>query len=147
VPRFRLCTKRRIERPRQGRYLGRLLYNRGVLNKPDADTQGKLTFIVGRLQELNNTASQILVFLSFAIVAGVTFMTPSMDVSRRTAVHWALRWWIGAIFPTVIGIIPLKEVRDRDLFWYRFLVRMRLVLMWAAIICIFIGAIEFFRAV
>jgi len=118
-----------------------------VLNKPDAETQGKLTFIVGRLQELNNTASQILVFLSFAIVAGVTYMSPSMDVSRRTAVHWALRWWIGAIFPTVIGIIPLKEVRDRDLFWYRFLVRMRLVLMWSAIICIFIGAIEFFKAV
>ena len=124
-----------------------MLYNRGVLNKPDTETEGKLTFIASRLQELNNTASQILIFLSFAIVAGVTYLTPSMDSSRRTAVHWALRWWIGAIFPTVIGIIPLKEVRDRDVFWYRFLLRMRLVLMWSAIICIFIGAIEFFKAV
>src|ERR1700735_4977265 len=53
----------------------------------------------------------------------------------------------GSVFPTVIGIIPLKEVRDRDLPWYRFLLRMRLLLMWAAIISIFIGAIEFFRAV
>jgi hypothetical protein len=118
-----------------------------VLNKPDTDIQGKLTFIASRLQELNNTASQILIFLSFAIVAGVTYLTPSMDLSRRAAVHWALRWWIGAIFPTVIGIIPLKELRDRDVFWYRFLLRMRLVLMWTAIICIFIGAIEFFKAV
>jgi hypothetical protein len=122
------------------------LYNRGVLNEPNTDTEGKLNFIARRLTELNNTASQVLVFLSFAIVAGVTYMTPAMDLSRRSAVHWALRWWIGAIFPTVIGIIPLKEVRE-DLVWYRVLVRMRLVLMWAAIICIFIGAIEFFRAV
>jgi hypothetical protein len=101
-----------------------------VLNKLDADIQGKLSFIASRLQELNNTASQILIFLSFAIVAGVTYLSPSLDLSRRTAVYWALRWWIGAIFPTVIGIIPLKEVRDRDLVWYRFLLRMRLLLMW-----------------
>jgi hypothetical protein len=118
-----------------------------VQTKPDTDTEGKLSFIALRLQELNNTASQILIFLSFAIVAGVTFLTPAMDLSRRTAVHLALRWWIGAIFPTVIGIIPLKEVRDKDLAWYRFLLRMRLLLMWSAIICIFIGAIQFFKAV
>jgi hypothetical protein len=115
--------------------------------KPDAETEAKLTFIATRLQELNNTASQILIFLSFAIVAGVTYLTPAMDLSRRTAVHLALRWWIGAIFPTVAGIIPLKELRDKDLVWYRFLLRMRFVLMWSAIICIFIGAVEFFKAV
>ena len=118
-----------------------------MLFKPDAETEAKLSFIASRLTELNNTASQILIFLSFAIVAGVTFLTPAMDLSHRTAVHLALRWWIGAIFPTVIGIIPLKEVRDKDLVWYRFLLRMRLLLMWSAIICIFIGAIQFFRAV
>ena len=118
-----------------------------MLFKPDTETEAKLSFIATRLRELNDTASQILIFLSFAIVAGVTFLTPAMDLSRRTAVHLALRWWIGAIFPTVIGIIPLKEVRDKDLAWYRFLLRMRLLLMWSAIICIFIGAIQFFKAV
>jgi hypothetical protein len=70
-----------------------------------------------------------------------------MDLSHRVAVHLALRWWIAAIFPTVMGIIPLKEVKDEDLVWYRFLLRMRLLLMWSAIICIFIGAIQFFKAV
>jgi hypothetical protein len=75
-----------------------------VLLKPDTETEAKLSFIATRLAELNNTASQILIFLSFAIVAGVTFLTPAMDLSRKTAVHWALRWWIGAIFPTVIGL-------------------------------------------
>jgi hypothetical protein len=48
----------------------------------------QLNFLVLRLNELNNTASQILIFLSFAIVAAVTFLTPSLDFSRRTAVHW-----------------------------------------------------------
>lgn len=116
--------------------------------KPDTDSEGgKLNFIAIRLKELNNTASQILIFLSFAIVAGVTVFTPTLDMSRRTAVHLALRWWIGAIFPTVIGIIPMKEVRDKDVAWYRFLLRMRLLLMWSAIICIFLGAVEFFKAV
>lgn len=116
--------------------------------KSEAQTEpAKLGFIALRLQELNNTASQILIFLSFAIVAGVTYLTPSMELSRRSATHSALRWWIGAIFPTVLGIIPLKEVKDRDLGWYRFLLWTRLLLMWSAIICIFVGAIQFFRAV
>lgn len=118
-----------------------------MLFKPDTETEAKLSFIATRLRELNDTASQILIFLSFAIVAGVTFLTPAMDLSHRVAVHLALRWWIAAIFPTVMGIIPLKEVKDEDLVWYRFLLRMRLLLMWSAIICIFIGAIEFFKAV
>jgi hypothetical protein len=103
--------------------------------------------IVLRLNELNNTASQILIFLSFAIVAAVTFLTPALDFSRRTAVHRALQWWIGAIFPTVIGILPMKEIKERNLRWYRALLWARFVLMWAAIGCIFLGAIQFFRAV
>jgi hypothetical protein len=107
----------------------------------------RLDSLATHLQELNNTASQILIFLSFAIVAAVTFLTPGTDWARRTAVHWALRWWIGAIFPTVIAIIPLKEIRDRNLSWYGFLLWVRFVLMWAAIICIFMGALQFFKAV
>ena len=106
-----------------------------------------LNFLVTRLTELNNTASQILIFLSFAIVAAVTFVTQDINVSQKAELHWALRWWIGAIFPTVIGILPLKEVKSRNLPWYRFLLWARFVLMWSAIFCIFIGAIYFFKAV
>jgi hypothetical protein len=79
----------------------------------------QLNFLGTRLAELNNTASQVLVFLSFAIVAGVTFLALNPGLAAKGAVHWALRWWIGAIFPTVIGILPLKEIRDRDVHWYR----------------------------
>jgi hypothetical protein len=106
-----------------------------------------LSNLVLRLSELNNTASQILIFLSFAIVAAVTFLSPNLDFSRQSAVHSALRWWIGAIFPTVVGILPMKEINERSLPWYRALLWARFILMWAAIICIFIGALQFFKAV
>jgi hypothetical protein len=96
---------------------------------------------------LNNTASQILIFLSFAIVAGVTYLSPALEISKRTAVHGALRWWIGAIFPTVLGILPLKEINDHDMRWYRMLLWVRFALMWSAIALIFVGEVLFFEAV
>ncbi len=107
----------------------------------------RLDFLTIRLRELNNTASQVLIFLSFAIVAGVTFLTLNPGPTPKAAIHGALRWWIGAIFPNVIGILPLKEIRDRDVRWYRALLWVRFVLMWSAIVCIFVGAIWFFKAV
>ena len=100
-----------------------------------------------RLQELNNTSSQILIFLSFAIVAAVTFLTAANDPARKNAISSALHWWIGAIFPTLIGIIPLKLVHDRSLSWHLFLLWMRFVLLCSAIGCIFVGAIKFFSAI
>jgi len=107
----------------------------------------QLNRITARLTELNNTSSQILIFLSFAIVAGVTYLTPALDPSRRIALGAALHWWTGAIFPTVIGIVPLKELNDHSLPFHRFLMWTRFVLMWSGIVCIFIGAIYFFRAI
>jgi hypothetical protein len=112
--------------------------------RPDRE---ELDRIVTRLNELNNTSSQILIFLSFAIVAGVTYLTPSLDPSRRAAISSALHWWTGAIFPTVIGIAPLKEINDHNLRFHRFVMWMRFALMWSGIVCIFIGAIYFFRAI
>jgi hypothetical protein len=50
-------------------------------------------------------------------------------------------------FPHSAWIVPMKEIRDRNLPWYRLLLWVRFVLMWAAIICIFLGAIQFFKAV
>jgi hypothetical protein len=100
-----------------------------------------------RLSELNYTSGQVLLFLSFAIVAAVTFLAPGLELSRRSAVSLALRWWIGAIFPTVIGMIPLKEMRHGNLPWYRFLLWKKLVLLCSAITCIFIGAVQFYKAI
>jgi hypothetical protein len=38
-----------------------------------------LDFLARRLTELNNTPSQISIFLSFAIVAALPFLTPSTE--------------------------------------------------------------------
>ena len=117
---------------------------------PDTDSPShreKLAHIAQHLAELTNSSSQVLIFLSFAIVAAVTFLTPELQALQRGAVNAALRWWIGAIFPTVLGIIPLKVVADESLPWYNFLLWMRYVALWCAIICIFIGAIQFYRAI
>jgi len=112
-----------------------------------ATNKEKLAHIAFRLTELNNTSSQILIFLSFAIVAAVTFLSPALEASHRSAVNGALHWWIAAIFPTVIGIIPLKELADESLPWYNFLLWMRYVLLWCDVICILIGAMQFFKAI
>jgi hypothetical protein len=32
-----------------------------------------------------------------------------------------MRWWVLAILPTVIGILPLKEIRENNRRWYGFL--------------------------
>ena len=69
-------------------------------------------------------------------------ISPNPGPATKGAIHG-----IGAIFPTVIGILPLKEIRDRDVQWYRALLWVRFVLMWSAIACIFVGAIWFFKAV
>jgi hypothetical protein len=107
----------------------------------------ELDHIALRLSELNTTSGQILLFLSFTIAAAISFLIPGLEPSRRSAGSWALRWWIGAIFPTVIGIIPLKEIKHKSLAWYRFLLWKKMVLLCSAIICILIGAIQFFKAV
>lgn len=107
----------------------------------------RLAHIAQHLAELTNSSSQVLIFLSFAIVAAVTYLTPGLEASRRIAVNSALRWWIGAIFPTVLGIIPLKVVADESLPWYNFLLWMRYVVLWCAIVCILIGALQFFKAI
>ncbi len=105
------------------------------------------THLAFRLQELNNTATQVLLFLSFAIVAGVTYLATSLDAPRKFALQSSLHWWVGAIFPTVAVILPLKEISDGNIRWFRFLLWVRFFLLWSAIVCIFIGAIQFFRSI
>ena len=119
-----------------------------MANTPaDKNPQEELDHLGVRLQELNNSATQILLFLSFATVGTVTYLTSALDPARKGAVHASLHWWIGAIFPTVSCIIPLNELEDREVRWHRFLLWTRFFLRWAAIFCIFVGAIQFLKAI
>lgn len=117
------------------------------LDPKDEQERRELEHLATRLQELNNSSTQVLLFLSFAIVGAVTYLAISLDPARKLAVHSALHWWIGAIFPTLSCIVPLKELGDRNIRWYRSIMWLRFVLLWAAIVCIFIGALQFLRAI
>ena len=50
----------------------------------------QLNFLATRLGELNNTASQVLIFLSFAIVAGVTFLTLNPAPGHERCDSWGI---------------------------------------------------------
>jgi hypothetical protein len=103
-----------------------------------------------RIDELNNKCTQVLLFLTFAIAAAVLLWSnkpSSLLPSQLDLVLGAMKWWVGAIFPTLLGIIPLKEVRENDSRWYAVLRWMKFCALWAAIICIAWGAADFARAV
>jgi hypothetical protein len=101
-----------------------------------------------RITELNLKASQILLFLSFAMVAAVTLRaTTTLGCNQRLAVTWALRWWTGAIFPVILCVLPIKDIsRQKDL-WYRRIRRAKIVLLGIAIGAILAGSWQFFWAI
>jgi hypothetical protein len=83
-----------------------------------------------RIKELNDKATQVLLFLSFAMVAAVT-LRPNLTHGQELAVTLAMRWWTGAIFFALVC----------------FLRRLKAVVLWLALICLAIGAGWFWFAI
>jgi hypothetical protein len=110
----------------------------------------KLEHLDKRIEELNNKCTQVLVFLSFGIAAAVLLWSnkpSSMNDIQQNFVLGAMSRWIWAIFPTLLGVLPLKEISENNLRWYTFLRKFKFVVLWAAIILIFWGAVDFARAI
>src|SRR5215471_10540279 len=66
-----------------------------------------------RIRGLNDKANQLLLFLSFALVAGVTLQAAGKDVLtvwKALALKCALRFWVLALFPILVSILPVREV-------------------------------------
>jgi len=101
-----------------------------------------------RIQELNAKGTQVLMFLSFGIAATVLLWSTDLlaDVEQDLLLG-AMRWWVLAILPAVIGILPLKEIRENNRWWYGFVRWLKFVLLWSAIICIVVGTIYFLRSI
>lgn len=104
-----------------------------------------------RIRELGEKSTQLLIFLSFAIAAVVLLgygpdSPSSHQISDRIAKSGTLRWWVSAIFPVVIGVLPLKEFRRDNPRWYRIVRWFKFWLLWAAVGCIVFGAVRFFHA-
>lgn len=96
-----------------------------------------------RIDELNSKCTQVLTFLSFAIAAAALILIEGhSDAMRRP-----LELWVGAIFPTLIGVLPAKEVYEDSSAWYRTVRWSKVIVLWVAIILIFWGAVDFARAI
>jgi hypothetical protein len=92
-----------------------------------------------RIEELNNKCTQVLTFLSFAIAAGALFWS----AGQKHLVHWPLRFWALAMVPTLLGILPLKEICEDNARWYGFIRRFKVAILVLAIVSILFGAFDF----
>jgi hypothetical protein len=99
-----------------------------------------------RINELGNKSTQLLLFLTFALLGAATLMT-SGGAAQERLVRAAAWWWMLAVFPVLLGVLPVKDFNWNNRKWYRFLVCVKCVLLWASVILSGIGAIQFLRAV
>jgi hypothetical protein len=103
-----------------------------------------------RIKDLNDKGTQVLLFLSFAIAAAVLLWSnkpSSINDFHQNLLLGAIHPWVWAIFPTLVVILPLREIRENNLRWYTFIRRLKFVALWMAIILIFWGAVDFARAI
>lgn len=101
-----------------------------------------------RIKELGDKSSQTLLFLSFALVVVATLLDKSrFSSAQQNHLINAMRWWAGAIFPILVGILPVKEIRERNQLWYDAVRWGKFLLLWASLLCIGFGAFHFMRAI
>jgi hypothetical protein len=96
-----------------------------------------------RIEELNNKCTQVLTFLSFAIAAAALLWS----AGQKDLVHRPLRLWAWAMLPTLLGIVPLKEICEANDRWYRIIRQFKVLTLLVAIAFILWGAVNFARAV
>jgi hypothetical protein len=72
---------------------------------------------------------------------------PSTEALNDQILVRAMWWWILAVFPILLAVLPVKDFRWNSHTWYRFLVWVKFVLLWVAVVFSGIGAIHFLRAV
>ena len=98
-----------------------------------------------RINELGTKSTQLLQFLSFAIIGAATLRTAQF-AADQTLVRAATWWWILAVFPILLAVLPVKDFRWNGRTWYRFLVWVKCLLLWVAVIFSGVGAVQFLRA-
>lgn len=98
-----------------------------------------------RLQELNSKATQLLTFLSFAVVAAILLETNRAGLlsgCQIIALKLSLRFWVFSIFPVLLVVLPVKEFVRHE--WVR---TAKVVFLWVALCLIALGAAAFLCAV
>ena len=101
-----------------------------------------------RIKELGEKATQILIFLSFALVVVATLGSNNvLELSQKHALTSAMRWWVAAVFFVLVAILPLKEFRENNRRWYQIIRWSKVVILWLTLVCIFCGAVHFTHAI
>ena len=99
-----------------------------------------------RILELNRKSAQLLIFLGIGIAAAILlWSTDLLTTGQQDLLLRAMRWWLLAILPAVMAILPLKEFRENSRRWYGAVRYLKFVLVWLAIAFIILGAIYFLR--
>jgi hypothetical protein len=103
-----------------------------------------------RIKELGEKATQLLLFLTFALLAAVTLRTaqpcPTLGPCQMTALRLATRFWVVALLPILLCVLPLKELSPDNDAWYGRVRYFKVVTLWLAIALITIGAGAFLCA-
>lgn len=120
----------------------------GMDDRRDEDAVRKVKEVSGRIKELSDKSTQLLIFLSFALaVAAAVGSYTSLIPAKAAALARAMHWWICAVYPVILGMVPLKEIRWNNPTWYTIVRWFKFALVWAACVCIFFGARQFFHAI
>jgi hypothetical protein len=106
--------------------------------------------LLERIEQLGNKSTQVLLFLSFAFVAVVTLKSDHITENQEQALTFAMRWWVRALVPVLLGILPVRDLVDyakRKDRWYELIRWSKVVLLIGAVILILFGAWHFGRAI
>lgn len=108
----------------------------------------RLNELRSRILELNRKSAQLLIFLGIGIAATILlWSTDLLTTGQQDLLLRAMRWWLLAIVPAAIGILPLKEFRENSRGWYGAVRYLKFVLVWLAIAFVVLGATYFLRCV
>lgn len=105
-----------------------------------------------RIKEFGDKSTQLLTFLSFGIAAvallgyGTDGYPATHPIALNIVKSGTMRWWVSAIFPVLVGILPVKEF-SRTLRWLCIVRYSKFALLWVALGCIVVGAVKFYIAI
>ncbi|HET9830541.1 MAG TPA: hypothetical protein VFP91_02475 [Vicinamibacterales bacterium] len=122
------------------------MLGRGTNRRASGVAIGEAHDFATRINELGNKSTQLLLFLTFAILGAVT-LTARDCAGQERLVRSAIWWWMFAVFPVLLGVLPVKDFNWNNCRWYRFLVHAKCLFLWASVILSGIGAVQFLRAV
>jgi hypothetical protein len=111
-------------------------------NEEGGNTDRETESLSERIKQLGEKSTQILLFISFAMVSVATLKIADKAL-QSPALESAFFWWKIALFPTLLGVLPLKEFRWEHERWYNTIRMTRFVLLWIAVVIILIGAAAF----